>query len=75
MNGPTGGLNMGQEQKPFFCQKPKVKVQFTLEQASEAQKGVEVQLYSFFNLAARWGGWSAPRPGRFTPGKDPAPIV
>jgi len=21
------------------------------------------------------GGWSAPRPGRFTPGKDPAPIV
>jgi hypothetical protein len=23
----------------------------------------------------RWGGWSAPRPGRFTPGKDPVPIV
>ena len=21
------------------------------------------------------GGWSAPRPGRFTPGKDPVPIV
>ena len=21
------------------------------------------------------GRWSAPRPGRFTPGKDPAPIV
>ena len=21
------------------------------------------------------GGWSTPRPGRFTPGKDPAPIV
>ena len=25
--------------------------------------------YSFFNLGARWGGWLAPRPGRFTPGK------
>ena len=22
-----------------------------------------------------WGGWSTPRPGRFTPGKDPVPIV
>ena len=21
------------------------------------------------------GGWSAPRPGRFTPGKDPVPFV
>ena len=21
------------------------------------------------------GGWSAPRPGRFTPGKDPVPVV
>ena len=21
------------------------------------------------------GGWSAPRPNRFTPGKDPVPIV
>ena len=21
------------------------------------------------------GGWSAPRPGRFTPGNDPVPIV
>ena len=32
-------------------------------------------LYSFFNLGARWGGWSTPRPGRFTPGKEPVPIV
>ena len=37
--------------------------------------GVEVYLYSFFNLGARWGGLSTPRPGRFTPGKDPVPIV
>jgi hypothetical protein len=27
------------------------------------------------DLCARRGGWSAPRPGRFTPGKDPVPIV
>ena len=29
----------------------------------------------FLDLGARWGGWSTPRPGRFTPGKDPVPIV
>jgi hypothetical protein len=32
--------------------------------------GVEVSLYSFFNLGTRWGGWSTPRPGRFNPGKE-----
>jgi hypothetical protein len=31
---------------------------------------VELQLYSFFNLGARWGGWLTPRPGRFTPGQE-----
>ena len=30
---------------------------------------------SFHDSAPGWGGWSAPRPGRFTPGKDPVPIV
>jgi hypothetical protein len=25
---------------------------------------------SFFNLSARWGGWSTPHPDRFTPGKQ-----
>ena len=30
-----------------------------------------VYLYSFFNLGARWGGWSTPRSGRLTRGKDP----
>ena len=38
-------------------------------------RGVEVYLYSFFNLGARWGGWSTPRPGHFTPDKDPVCIV
>ena len=30
----------------------------------------------FLNLGAKWGGgWSTPLLGRFTPGKDPVPIV
>jgi hypothetical protein len=30
------------------------------------ETSVEVEIYSFFNLGARWGGWSTPRSGRFT---------
>jgi hypothetical protein len=37
--------------------------------------GVEISLYSFFNLGPKWGGWSTPRSGRFTHGKDPAHIL
>jgi hypothetical protein len=37
-------------------------------------EGPEREYFSF-NLGARWGGWSTTRPGRFTPGKDPVPIV
>ena len=33
----------------------------------------EVQLQSTRNPALEVGGWSAPRPSRFTPGKDPVP--
>jgi len=33
-----------------------VKVNFTLEETMKAYRGIEVQLYSFFNLGARWGG-------------------
>jgi hypothetical protein len=36
--------------------------------------GVDLQLYTLFKLGARWG-WSTPRPGRFTPGNEPVPIV
>jgi hypothetical protein len=43
------------------------KVKFTLEQAIRPRWGVEVELYSFFNLGARW---SMPCPGRFIPGKE-----
>jgi len=37
--------------------------------------GVDIWLLSFLNLGARWGGWSTPRPGRFTLKKYPVPIV
>ena len=37
----------------------------------EGTKGaVEVWIYSFFILGAGWGGWSSPRSGCFTPGKE-----
>ena len=52
------------------------KVKFTLEQVTKVQKGgVDAWLYSFFNLSARWGGWSTPRTGRFTLRKDHLTIV
>jgi hypothetical protein len=38
------------------------------------REGAEVQLYCFFNLGIRRGGWSMPRPGRLTPGKGPVPF-
>ena len=53
----------------------KIKVKLTLQQATKAQTGVEVQLYSFLNLDARCGGWSTPHPGRFTHGKYQVPVV
>jgi hypothetical protein len=37
--------------------------------------GIEVQLYSFSTSALGGGAWSAPRPGRFTPGKAPVPTA
>jgi hypothetical protein len=49
----------------------KVKVKFALEEDTKAQRSRR-QLYSFFDLGARLGGFSTPRPGRFTPGKAQA---
>ena len=57
-----------------FGEELKVKVKFTLEQATKAQtgsRGIAVN----FNLGTRWGGWLVPRPGRFNPGNDPVPFV
>jgi hypothetical protein len=36
---------------------------------------IEIQLYTFVTSALEGGVWSALRPGCFTPGKDPLPIV
>jgi len=41
-----------------------VNIKFTLEQATKVQRGIEVKLYSFFNLGSGWG-WvvnAKPRP-------------
>jgi hypothetical protein len=38
-------------------------------------EGVGVYPYSFVNSALKGSGWSVPRPGRFTLGKDPVLIV
>jgi len=31
-------------------------VNFTLQQVKMAQRGVQLELYAFFNLGVRWGG-------------------
>jgi hypothetical protein len=41
----------------------------------QAQRVKEVLLYPFVTSALEGGLWSASRPGRFTPGKDPVPIL
>jgi hypothetical protein len=53
----------------------KVKVKVACNRL-ESPEGVEVRIaLHSLDLEARRGGWSAPRPGRFTPGKDPVLIV
>jgi hypothetical protein len=56
--------------------KENVNVKFILEKATMAPKGSRgVAVLFFFNRSARCGGWSTPRLGRFTPGKDPVVLV
>jgi hypothetical protein len=50
----------------------KVKVPRNRSESPEGGRGI---VLLFLDLGARRGKWSAPRPGRFTPGKDPVPIV
>jgi hypothetical protein len=53
----------------------KVKVRFTLEQATKAQSGSrDIALLSLTSVLKR-GRWSTPRPGCFAPGKDLVPTV
>ena len=57
------------------CNLPAVKVKVSLEQATKAQTGEQIYTSTLLSTLALDGGWSAPRPGRFTPAKDPVPIV
>ena len=50
-------------------------VKFNREQSTKPRRGLKAYLYSFFNRGARWGGWTTPRSGRFTPRKDTVCIV
>ena len=52
-----------------------VKVRLHQNRPRRHRGRVVVQLHFFFNLSPRCGGWSTPRPGRFTTGKDLVPIV
>ena len=45
-------------------------VKFTQEQAMKTQKGSIGIALLFITSALDGGGWSAPRPSRFTPGKE-----
>jgi hypothetical protein len=49
-------------------------IKFTEEQATKAQRGVRISTALSLISSLYGGGWSTPRPGRFTPGKDPVPI-
>ena len=53
----------------------KVKVNFVLEQATNAQRGSRGIALLSLTSALDGGVWSTPCPGRFTPVIDPVPIV
>jgi hypothetical protein len=50
--------------------KIKISLSSPYNRPRRSRRGVEVQLYSFFNLGARWDGWLTPRSGFFTPRKE-----
>jgi hypothetical protein len=48
-----------------------LKIKFTPEQAMKIQRGSGAIALPFLEpLSQMWFGWSTPRPGRFTPGKQ-----
>ena len=51
-------------------------VRFTLQQATKAERGSRgISPTLSLTSALDGGGWSTPRPGRFTLGKDPVHVV
>jgi hypothetical protein len=81
--GPRAGLDVSEMRKLsyLFCHVISlrllftIKLKFTLEQATKAQRGNRGIALLFLNLDARREWLSTPRPGRFTPGRDPVPNV
>jgi hypothetical protein len=63
------------EKKPYnlscmateFIEVKKCKVNYTTEQAMKAQRGSRGIALLFLTSALDGGGWSTPRPGRFSP--------
>jgi hypothetical protein len=53
----------------------KLKVTFTLEHATKSERGSRGIATLSLTSALDGGGWSSPRSGRFTRGKDTVPIV
>ena len=54
----------------------KVKGKVLPRTGQEGPLGEQMYSYTLLSTSALdGGGWSTPRPGRFTPGKDPVPIV
>jgi hypothetical protein len=52
----------------------KVQVKFTYNRPRRPRERVEVQFYTFFNLGAKWGGWSKPPPTDLPSGKTRYPL-
>jgi hypothetical protein len=51
-------------------------VKFVLRLAVKAQRGSRgIAVLFFLTLTLDGGGWSTPRPGRYTPENDSVPIV
>ena len=62
---------------PNTVQTLKINVKSTLEEATKGKRGSSGIASCTLSLSSALdgSGWSTPRPGRFTPGKNPVPIV
>jgi hypothetical protein len=71
----TGPVDKTVNRRSARCHEGKGKDKFhpiTCLVSTEGSRDIDLL---FFNLGARWGEWSTPRLGFFTPGNDPLPIV
>jgi hypothetical protein len=71
--GRTSNFEIGKD--VYGTGKDKVKVKIPIEQATKSQRVSRDITTLSLTSALDGGGWSTPRPGRFTPGKDPVSFV